>query len=232
MSLPEALLLDAGQTFVFVDHEAIRAALASLGHDVPAAALMDSQHQAHRHYAQRLQTGLPHEDGWMSFMQVWIELAGVAAADAPSAVVALRREHDRFNFWRRVPDDVPPALSRVRAAGIKLGVVSNSEGKLLSLLDRLDLSASFDVIVDSGVEGCSKPDPEIFWRACRRLGVAPERCVYAGDLPEVDVAGARRAGIAPVLIDSAWKYDAADAPRYRSLAAYIAELLSATERGP
>ena len=30
-------------------------------------------------------------------------------------------------------------------------------------------------VVDSGVEGCSKPDPEIFWRACRRLGVAPER---------------------------------------------------------
>lgn len=232
MALPDALLLDAGRTFLFVDHDAMRAALVASGHDVSAAALRDSEQPAHRHYAERLREGAGHEDGWRAFMQLWIELAGVPPAASRDAVVALRRAHDDFNFWRRVPPEVPPALEQVRAAGIRLGVVSNSEGGLARLLERVGLHAAFDVVVDSGVEGCSKPDPEIFWRACRRLGVAPARCVYAGDLPEVDVVGARRAGIAPVLIDEAGAHEAVDAPRYPSLAAFIADLLSRAGSAP
>jgi putative hydrolase of the HAD superfamily len=45
-----------------------------------------------------------------------------------------------------------------------------------------------------------KPDPRIFRAALDALGVAPEEALYVGDLYEVDVVGARAAGISAVLL--------------------------------
>jgi len=53
----------------------------------------------------------------------------------------------------------------------------------------------FDTILISDAEGVSKPGREIFDRALERLGVNPEYAVFVGDHPEVDVAGARAAGM-------------------------------------
>ena len=45
------------------------------------------------------------------------------------------------------------------------------------------------------------PDPEIFQRALERCGVEPCQALFVGDHPDVDVAGARRAGLVAV-----WKF--------------------------
>ena len=74
-----------------------------------------------------------------------------------------------------------------------------------------------DTVVDSHVVGVEKPDPEIFRIALERLSVAAEHAVFVGDVPSVDVAGARAAGIAPILLDRHGMYGDVDAPRLRSL---------------
>jgi putative hydrolase of the HAD superfamily len=66
----------------------------------------------------------------------------------------------------------------------------------------LELSSSFDAIMISAAEGIHKPDPRIFHRALAQLEVSPDRAVFVGDHPEVDIAGARAAGMRAI-----WRRD-------------------------
>lgn len=197
-SLPRALLLDAGNTCVFLDYEAVAEVLERV---VSTEALARAEPVAKRRYEEDLGAGLSHADGWGRFMARLVEAAGLPLAEAEASVPRLRAAHDAFNLWRRVPEDLPAALSRARAAGVATGIVSNSEGKLAELFERLGIARWFDVVLDSGVEGVQKPAPEIFERALTRLGVRAEDAVYAGDIVSVDVEGARRAGMRAVLVD-------------------------------
>ena len=81
-------------------------------------------------------------------------------------------------------------------------------------------------MIDSHLEGVQKPNPEIFRRALTRLGVPPERAIYAGDIPEVDVLGARAAGMEGVVIDAFGHYAGTDWPRVGSVAELIDHLLA------
>jgi putative hydrolase of the HAD superfamily len=154
-------------------------------------------------------------------------LAGATEQVASEHLPALRRAHDELYFWRKVPRDLRAALGRARDANIRLAIVSNSEGRLRAMLDRVGLLAFFELVIDSHLEGVQKPDPEIFRRALVRLGVHADRCVYAGDIPEVDVLGAERAGMHGVLVDTAGAYlDRADVPRVASVAALVDSLLA------
>ena len=99
--------------------------------------------------------------------------------------------------------DAAPTLSALRAAGRKLGLITNGSVRMQSAkLECLALSLLFDVILISDAEGISKPRREIFERALERLNVSPAHAVYVGDHPEVDVAGARAAGIRAI-----WRRD-------------------------
>ena len=221
---PEVLLLDAGGTVVFLDASACEGVARGLGIALAAAVVEKALPIAAASYARAVASGASHEDGWSLQMHRLLEVAGISATDAERLLPALRAEHDRFNLWRRVPEGLPGAVAAARAAGMRVGVVSNSEGKLPELFARVGLDEAFDLVVDSALEGVRKPDPELFWRACRRLGVAPERCLYAGDLPEVDLAGAARAGMAAVLVDPLDLHPDV-APRVRSVAELVARLL-------
>jgi putative hydrolase of the HAD superfamily len=88
--------------------------------------------------------------------------------------------------------DAAQTLAALRAAGRKLGLVTNGSVRMqTSKLQCLALSSAFDAIIISDAEGVPKPDPKIFHRALARLGVDPARAVFVGDHPDVDVAGAR-----------------------------------------
>jgi putative hydrolase of the HAD superfamily len=74
----------------------------------------------------------------------------------------------------------------------------------------------FETVVDSSLVGVEKPDPQIFRIALERMGLGPEHAVFCGDLPAVDVEGARAAGLRPVLLDRHDLYPEI-CPRVRSL---------------
>ena len=119
---------------------------------------------------------------------------------AARAVGPLREAFRDPSSWR-VFDDVVPALRELREAGARLAVVSNWDSTLPGLLDRLGLTPWFDTIVVSHLEGVEKPNPELFLRAVARLSGAPGEALHVGDVPELDEAGARAAGIASLTVD-------------------------------
>jgi len=99
--------------------------------------------------------------------------------------------------------DVRGTLEALRASGLKLGLITNGSVRMQSRkLECLSLSSAFDTIVISAAEGVSKPDPEVFARALTRLHADAVRSVFVGDHPEVDIAGARAAGMRTV-----WRRD-------------------------
>jgi putative hydrolase of the HAD superfamily len=95
------------------------------------------------------------------------------------------------------------ALSQLSAAGHRLAVVSNWDYSLRDTLADLGILESFDVVVDSATGPGRKPEPKIFLEALGALGVAPDRAVHCGDIAEVDGLGARRAGMAAVVLNRA-----------------------------
>jgi FMN phosphatase YigB (HAD superfamily) len=126
-----------------------------------------------------------------------------------------------------VPADVFPTLAALRARGLKLTVVSNANGKLRVLFERLLLDGCVDCVLDSHDEGIEKPDPRFFEIALARSGARRETTIHVGDIYQIDIVGARAAGLRGVLLDAAGLYPEADCPRVRSLG----ELVTGIERG-
>ncbi|MGH9443393.1 MAG: HAD-IA family hydrolase [Thermoanaerobaculia bacterium] len=106
----------------------------------------------------------------------------------------------RPESWAVYPD-VTPAISDLRNRGYALAVVSNWDSTLASLLESHGLSESFSAILISGVEKSAKPHPEIFSRACRRLGIRKDEALHVGDSLEEDYRAARAAGLSALLLD-------------------------------
>jgi putative hydrolase of the HAD superfamily len=96
--------------------------------------------------------------------------------------------------------DVRAALRRWRADGLTLIVASNWDISLRDVLRTTGLRNLVDGVVCSADVGRAKPDPAVFHAALDLLGLPPERVVHIGDGLEEDVAGARAAGIEPILL--------------------------------
>lgn len=106
----------------------------------------------------------------------------------------------RAEAWRVFPD-VAPALRALRAAGLRLAVVSNFDGRLHRVLRGLGLSPHFHAVVTSSECGAAKPDPRIFAAALAALGSSAEATLHVGDSEGLDVRGARRAGLRALRIE-------------------------------
>jgi putative hydrolase of the HAD superfamily len=102
--------------------------------------------------------------------------------------------------WTVYPETFA-VLAALRAAGLKLVVVSNWDSTLPSLLLRLGLDAAVDEVVVSALVGVSKPGRAIFDEAVRRAGVAHAEVLHVGDSLTDDYHGARDAGLASLLLD-------------------------------
>lgn len=224
---PQALLLDAGDTVLFMDYGALSKALEELGERVDTGTLERAMPVAKSAYQTVVRENAQHEHGWFVLVRSLLLEAGIAAERAEALLPPLRAIHEDFYFWRSVPPEVPAALSRARGAGMRVGVVSNSEGRLQSVFERVGLLPCFEVVVDSHLEGVAKPDPRIFEIALARIGIRASRAIYAGDLPEIDLVGAEAAGMHAVLVDALDSYRARpELPRVLSVAQLVDELLA------
>lgn len=120
--------------------------------------------------------------------------------------------------------DAAKTLATIRASGLKIGLITNGSVRMQSRkLECLALTSVFDAILISDAEGIAKPDRQIFHRALTRLGASAARAVFVGDNPEVDVAGARAAGMRAI-----WRRDPAVSRAVEADAVIeeLAELLS------
>ena len=197
------ILFDAGNTLAFIDLDRVAQVLASLGADgVQDLAPIEAAARAAMYRCAEHDPSLTDRDRWTIYVDEMLGGLGLPRGNGRDRILtALDAAHRAENLWRRVEPDTAPALDRLRAHGFRLGVVSNADGRVRRLLEDLGLASRFEVIVDSHVVGVEKPDPRIFEIALAAMGEAAPRAVYVGDFPQVDVVGARRAGIRPILLD-------------------------------
>jgi HAD superfamily hydrolase (TIGR01509 family) len=215
----QTLFLDAGGVLVFPNWTRVGEALARHGVEVSTDALIDAEPQAKFAIDQGIRSGTSTDAqrAWL-YMELVLENAGVALSDATAAALSeLRAYHAEHNLWEYVPADVEPALQRLAGLGLALVVVSNANGVLHRMFDRVGLTRYFAHICDSCIEGVEKPDPRFFQIALERSGATAESTMHVGDLYYVDVIGARRTGLRQMLIDPHDLYREYDADRVRTL---------------
>jgi HAD superfamily hydrolase (TIGR01509 family) len=193
-----AVLFDAGNTLVFLDYIRLAEGVgAALGLALTGEGL--SRHASAAARAMEAAGGTD-QDRATAYLETLFLLGGVPAQRLDEVRRCVGRMHRERHLWSAVAEGAAASLGRLRAAGIRLGVVSNSDGRVEQALQAAGLREYFDVVFDSGLIGVEKPDPRIFRAALDALGVAPTEALYVGDLYEVDIVGARAAGMEAVLV--------------------------------
>lgn len=109
---------------------------------------------------------------------------------------------DRFTGAWAAHRDAAPVVARLRAAGVRVGALSNAATAYQERkLARAGLAADVPMLVGVDTLGFGKPDPRVFTEACRRLGTEPARTAYVGDELDVDARAAVAAGLRGVWLD-------------------------------
>jgi HAD superfamily hydrolase (TIGR01509 family) len=233
----DLLSLDAGNTVIFLDH----ARLARLA-GVDEAALVVNEGRAKRALSgiePLVEVSWSHADapgarGWGRVLATMLSLSGVSLDAMPSLLDSLWASHVEHNLYSVVPAGFREAMRDVRDAGVKVAIVSNSEGMLDPLFDKLGILDCFDTVVDSAKVGVEKPDAHIFEVACQRTGTSASRTLHLGDTYATDILGARNAHMRTALIDPFHHYDDlyADVPRVAGVVPVTREILRARQRTP
>jgi putative hydrolase of the HAD superfamily len=202
------LCLDAGNTVIFLDHARLAGWVTQRGGKVTADALIRAEGEAKLLQEQGGMLDvewdgrdLPGARGWGKMVGTMLHEAGIPAEKVSAWLPALWADHVRLNLWSLVPEGLADALDAARANGVKVAIVSNSEGMLDELFVALGVRGHIDLLLDSGKLGVEKPDPAIFRMALDAYRVPPHEALHLGDSIATDVLGAQAAGIRVALID-------------------------------
>jgi len=151
---------------------------------------------AHDDAAGSARSGRPYLTGFL-------EAAGLSADLVEAFDAAIRPAG-----WQTTIRSALEALPALAATGVRLAIVSNSDGTVQERLFRAGVAQvgpgpgiALQALIDSGVVGIEKPDPRIFELALTACGVRAEAAVHVGDSRRTDVAGAMAAGIRPLHMD-------------------------------
>lgn len=182
--------------------------LAELGHTPSAAEIQAGQRWVHYYWAiapELIQdlTELGHNTPSFWRRQTERQLMALnVSGDVPTLAQTIHASFEtRYQPLHHVPPDVPATLIHLRQAGYRLGLVSNRKEALDDLVAEIGLTPYFDFVLSAGQINSWKPDPRIFQHALTLVQCQPHEVVYVGDNYYADIEGARRAGLAPVLID-------------------------------
>jgi putative hydrolase of the HAD superfamily len=138
----------------------------------------------------------------------WRELTDHVLREAAPEVGELDRDnffevaYEHFaeaGVWELYPE-VVDVLTQLDPR-FQLAIVSNFDGRLRVILERLGISKYFGYIFVSSEIGADKPDPEIFRRALKFLGLQPGDVLHVGDDPERDWLAAAAAGLSIFKLD-------------------------------
>lgn len=131
--------------------------------------------------------------------KVYLEVLRRSGVSEPHQAEQL---YDRLvdpDCWNPYPDTAE-VLRRLRAQGVRIGVISNIAFDIRPAFRRLGVFELVDDFFLSYLEGVIKPDPAVFLRVCERLGVQPAEAVMVGDSAEADGAAAE-VGCGVALVD-------------------------------
>ena len=228
------IVFDVGNTLHHLDHAFIAANVTRHSHAVTARDVALAEYAAKAGVDADFRTRVAGVDATRRFSYFETLLAALdVRREAFEAIgAALKAEDQRASLWRVMEPDTPAVIATLRQRGYQLAVVSNADGRVAGSLATSGLAKHFTTIVDSHVVGVEKPDARIFAIALQACGAAPAQAIYVGDIYEIDIRGARNAGMTGVLLDPLGGYPGdLDCPRIRSLGALL-DLLASSPAHP
>ncbi len=192
-----AVTFDFGQTLVAIDPATLVERLSELGIAAEERPILGALGPAFA-ASDRIVGERGATAAWHAFMDVLLESAGVHESDRRRAVPWLFEQQRVRNLWRRPVPGMIKLCRELGAAGVPIGLVTNSEGRAAELVAELGWTDALPVVADSGVLGFEKPAPEIFEWTAARLGVPVGETVHVGDSFPADVMGAIGVGMRAV----------------------------------
>ncbi len=235
----DAVICDAGGTLIRLDFEWMAGDLSLLGFPVEAGALRRAEVEGRRAYDASARPPAPLEPSRppapgepsrlpgspgpaprgdvRAYFNGTLSAAGVPEGLRAEAVERFLARESASGLWCRPMEGARVALDALAAMGLRLAVVSNSDGRAERHLENADMLRGIEFVVDSHLVGIEKPDPAIFAVALGRLGTSPKRTLFVGDIRSVDEAGAEAADMRFILLDPLGDYGAPDAPRIEGM---------------
>ena len=224
------LLLDLGNTLVGMDATLVAEALAVEGVACTPEAFRRAEAAARPALSAWIASAAADEPTTVVYVREMLGHLGVGVPArsvlAPRLVTHMRRL-PTVRLGSAVLPGVPEALARLRTMGLRIVVVSNSDGTAEAGMVACGLRPLVDAVVDSAIFGAEKPDPRIFQHALGLTGLPAQTVAHVGDLYAIDVVGARGVGIHPVLLDPYGDWPAMDCVTAPDLTALVARIVVA-----
>src|SRR5262249_46672965 len=176
----QAVLFDAAET-LFTTRGSVGEIYASVAREYGSSARAeDIQHAFIRHFRGAGPVSVADQKEWWKDIvhRVFSEVGMVENFDA-----FFDRVYDTFRDgqgWTLFPE-TSEVLKQLRGLGLKLGIISNFDSRIYSVLDSLEIRPLFDTVTISSEAGYSKPDPKIFESAVHDLGVPAPAVLLVGD---------------------------------------------------
>lgn len=112
---------------------------------------------------------------------------------------AVYRRYAESASWELFPE--AHGCLEALSSTFPLGVISNFDRRLETILSGLGVAPYFRSVTISSVCGADKPDAAIFEAAASALGLTPPDCLHVGDDPVRDKQGAESVGMKSFLVD-------------------------------
>jgi len=213
------VLFDVGNTLHHLDHAYIADAISRRATAVTAGEVAVAEYAAKAAVDARFQARDAGDDAGrrLGYFETILDAVRVAPELWANIVADLRAEDQRECLWRVMHATTPDVLRALRERGFTLGIVSNADGRVASTLAAKGTAEYFTAVIDSHIVGVEKPEARIFEIALERCNASPEDTIFIGDIYEIDIRGARNAGLTPLLLDPLGGYPSVDCRRIAAL---------------
>ena len=142
---------------------------------------------------------------WTKYQAIVLKEAGIDPR--PDLIKSLLFDMQNTSYEMVLFEDVLPAFDALQKQGKVLGLISNIDTDVQPLLAKLGIAEWLKVRMTSAEAGVTKPHPGIFDRAVLKTGFPNHEVLYVGDQYQIDVLGARGAGLRALLIDRLGSFD-------------------------
>ena len=126
-----------------------------------------------------------------------VEKLGGKSPENAIKILAERRQSAFNAHLRCIEPEILDMLNEITTSGIRIGLISNTDGSEVLDWENSLLSGFFEVTIFSHAVGMVKPDPHIYQHACKNLDVAPSDCIFIGDGNSDELRGAAQVGMSP-----------------------------------
>ncbi len=206
MPTPKAVLLDVGGVFFVPSHDRVIGACARAGFTANVEDLDRAHYEGARSFP--VEDELDWPTRWHGYLEAFITTCGAPDELREEIHQHLDSEFADAALWMRELPGARDGLRALSETGVRLGIVSNADGLIGQRLTEAGIlqvgpgiGTEVETIIDSGAVGVMKPDPRIFHLALDAMGLDAQDTWYVGDMPGIDVVGARRAALRPIVMD-------------------------------